>query len=122
MRPTKPHQTVKRAKRLRRAMSKPEVMLWQRLRGSPDGEKSRHQHPAGAYVLDFYHAGTKLCIEVDGIAHDMGDNPERDVVRDAWLIEFGIETLRVPAIDVLRDVDAVADMILQVVKARRGVR
>jgi very-short-patch-repair endonuclease len=122
MRPEKPSATIKRAKRLRRDLSKPEAMLWQRLRLSPYGEKFRRQHPAGVYVLDFYHAGTKLCIEVDGIAHDMGDNPERDVARDDWLAEFGIETLRVPATDVLRNADAVANMIMQVVKARRNAR
>ena len=116
MRPEKPSSTIKRAKRLRRVMSKPEVMLWQRLRGSPSGEKFRHQHPAGKYVLDFYHAATKLCIEVDGIAHDMGDNPDKDTSRENWLASFGIRTMRIPAIDVLRDPDAVAQSILDVVK------
>jgi very-short-patch-repair endonuclease len=120
MRPEKPTSTVKRAKRLRRNLSKPEAMLWQRLRTSPCGEKFRRQHPAGSYVLDFYHARTKLCIEVDGIAHDMGSNPQRDAVRDEWLASFGIVTVRVPAIDVLQDADAVVDMILGIVAERKA--
>jgi very-short-patch-repair endonuclease len=120
MSPDKPSPTVKRAKRLRRTLSKPEAMLWQRLRASPCGEKFRRQHPAGNYVLDFYHARAKLCIEVDGIAHDMGDHPERDSVRDNWLKMFGIRTVRIPAIDVLRDPDSVVEMILTIVAERRA--
>ena len=32
----------------------------------------------GDLVVDFYCAGRRLVIEIDGIAHDMGNNPERD--------------------------------------------
>jgi very-short-patch-repair endonuclease len=94
-------------------MSPPEVILWRTLRERPGGHKFRHQHPAGPYVLDFYCARAGLCIEVDGSAHDMGSNPQRDERRDAWLAEQGIETLRIAAADVFRDTDAVAQLILE---------
>ncbi len=73
------------ARRARRDMSLPEVLLWQRLKGSPQGLRFRKQHPIGAYRADFYCAQSKLVIEVDGIAHDMGDRPAHDATRTATL-------------------------------------
>lgn len=60
------------AKRLRRAMALPEVLLWQVLRTQPGGHRFRRQAPAGDYVLDFYCAPARLAIEVDGEAHSRG--------------------------------------------------
>jgi len=93
-------------------MSLPEVLLWQRLRGTPQGLRFRKQHPIGAYRADFYCAAAKLVIEVDGIAHDMGDRPARDEARIRYLQERGYEVLRIPAADVLKDPDAVASSII----------
>jgi very-short-patch-repair endonuclease len=73
---------VKRARELRRKMSLPEVILWQQLRRRPGGFKFRRQHPAGPYALDFYCEEARLCIEVDGSAHDFGDAPIADEKRD----------------------------------------
>ena len=93
-------------------MSLPEAMLWQRLKGSPQGISFRKQHPIGLYRADFYCAAAKLVIEVDGIAHDMGDCPARDAARTEFLIERGYSILRILATDVLRDADGVAASIL----------
>jgi very-short-patch-repair endonuclease len=96
------------ARQLRREMSLPEVMLWQRLRRKASGMKFRRQHPIGSYVADFYSSSLKLVIEVDGADHDMGSNPARDLRRDAFMRENGYEVLRIAASDILRDADKVA--------------
>jgi very-short-patch-repair endonuclease len=114
----KPAKTVRRARRLRRALSLPEVLLWRELRARPGGIKFRRQHPAGAFVLDFYRAEARLCVEVDGEAHDRGEGPERDARRDAMLAAHGIVTLRIPARDVLADMAAVVAGIVVAVEAR----
>jgi very-short-patch-repair endonuclease len=101
------------AKRLRREMSLPEVLLWNKLRGKPMGLKFRNQHPLDKFVVDFYCARKRVAIEIDGIGHDMGDRPERDAQRDSKLRGFGVEVLRIPAADVLRDVDEAADAIVR---------
>jgi very-short-patch-repair endonuclease len=98
----------KHARRLRRELSLPETLQWARLRGLD--ARFRRQHPIGPYVLDFYCPALKLAIEVDGIAHDMGDRPRCDDVRTNWLKGEGIE---VPARDILADPDAVADALIQ---------
>ena len=107
-------QTTKRmvriARELRREMSLPEVLLWRLLKQSE--LKVRRQHPCGPFVVDFYCPAAKLVIEVEGIAHDMGDRPERDEVRFRWLEEQGYNVLRVPAREVLADVGVVAESVV----------
>jgi very-short-patch-repair endonuclease len=106
------------APRQRRKLSLPEGLLWRELKGKPDGVKFRKQHPLGRYAMDFYCAAAKLGIEVDGIAHDMGDRPQRDEARDAFVREQGIEVLRIPATDVLASPVDVAQSIVALCKAR----
>jgi very-short-patch-repair endonuclease len=103
--------TVTQSRRLRRAMSLPEVLLWQVLRARPGGLKFRRQHPTGPYSLDVFCSDARLATEVDGEAHDRGDRPARDSARDAWLARSGIETFRIPAAEALNDLDAVARTI-----------
>jgi len=104
---------LQRARKLRSTMSLPEVLLWNRLRGNPMGVKFRKQHPLGDYVIDFFCASRRIAVEIDGIAHDRGDRPLRDSRRDAWLRRQGVEVLRIPAAEVLRDVAAVADAVVR---------
>src|SRR5688500_6816025 len=106
--------SVTRAKQLRRQLTLPEGLLWHFLRSRPGGVKFRRQQPFGPYVLDFFCRETGLAVEVDGTAHNMGDNPERDLRRDEWIAEQGIRTLRIAASDVLEEMEAVTGAILQV--------
>ena len=110
---------VGRAREQRRAMSVPELALWSVLRKRPDEFKFRRQHPMGDdLALDFYCNDARLCIEVDGEAHGRGDRPARDEKRDAFLAAHGIETLRVPALEVMRNLEGVVMHILATVRAR----
>jgi len=104
-------QAYKNARRLRRDLSLPEKLMWRRIKSAE--LRFRRQHPIGVYVLDFYCASANLAIEVDGMAHDMGDRPQRDVARTEWLAGQGIEVLRISAKDVLANPDAVADALLR---------
>ncbi len=99
-------------------MTLPEVLLWQALRQRRNGVKFRRQHAAGPYILDFYAADAKLAVEIDGMVHAMGNNPQRDLDRDAWLTCQGIAILRLPATDVLKDLDAAVTAILGAVRQR----
>jgi very-short-patch-repair endonuclease len=103
--------TVQKARQFRRELTPPEAKLWTVLRRRGLGLKFRHQHPIGGYVLDFYCPAAKLCVEVDGIAHDLGGNPDRDERRDEWLARRRIRTLRVSASDVMSNLDAVYRLI-----------
>lgn len=117
-RPRKPRRTVRRAKALRRELTPPEVRLWEALRTKRGNLRFRRQHPAGPYVLDFFCARANMAVEIDGFAHDTADRPRRDERRDVWLADRRIDTLGVPASDVLRDPAAVADAILATAQER----
>lgn len=52
----------------------------------------RRQHALDPFILDFYCASAKLCVEVDGPAH--AERGEEDARRDNWLAAEGIRTVR----------------------------
>jgi very-short-patch-repair endonuclease len=106
------------AREERKKLSLPEILLWQELRKESGGYHFRRQHGARPYRLDFYCAKARLCIEVDSEAHGFGDRPERDAVRDRWLESQGVATLRIPAAEVLRNLEGVIQHILDVIARR----
>ncbi len=103
--------SVRQSRRLRRTMSLPEVLLWQSLRRT-ENLKFRRQHPCGPFSLDFFCSDARLAIELDGQAHERGGRPERDAARDAWLLAAGISTMRIPAAEVLGDLEAVVQGVI----------
>jgi very-short-patch-repair endonuclease len=106
-------QTRDNARQLRRALTPPEARLWVALKGRALADlRFRRQHPIGPYVLDFFCAGARLAVEVDGESHGFGNRSERDERRDAWLAERGVRTLRIPAIEVRDNLDGVVTMIV----------
>ncbi|WP_394889340.1 endonuclease domain-containing protein [Mesorhizobium sp. AaZ16] len=112
--------TFKRATKLRRDMSLPEVILWEQLRrGGLDGMRFRRQHPVGPYVLDFYCAASRLAVEVDGAVHDLLGQTHHDICRDAWLAGRGIRTLRIAASDVLED-QALEGVLVMIAEAGKS--
>jgi very-short-patch-repair endonuclease len=109
---TGPKRTIARARKLRRQMSLPEVLLWTELRKRPGGLKFRKQHPSGPYSADFFCHEARLIIEVDGEAHERGDRPHRDLERDRWFEERKFRVLRIPAAEVLGNMEGVTAHIL----------
>ena len=106
--------TVLKARTLRKERSLPEVLLWRELRQSH--LKFRQQHPIGRFVEDFYCPSAKTCFEIDGIAHDMGDRPERDGQRTTWLEAQGYKVVRIAARNVLASPAEVADALIRLCK------
>ena len=97
-----PSRTVQKARRLRRDMSLPEVLLWDCLRaGRLAGHRFRRQHAVGPYVLDFYCSQAYLAVELDGAQHDLEGQMRHDNRRDDWLRREGIRVLRIAASDIL---------------------
>ncbi|ACG77478.1 conserved hypothetical protein [Phenylobacterium zucineum HLK1] len=108
-----------RARRLRKRMSLPEVMLWRCLRGREPGKPVfRRQHALGPYVLDFYCPSARLCVELDGGAHGFGDRPAADARRDGRLRSLGVSTLRLSASEVISSPQVIADALLDLARRR----
>jgi very-short-patch-repair endonuclease len=109
---TGPKKVIERARKQRQEMSLPEILLWQVLRGSPEGIRFRRLQPSGQLVSDFFCHKAGLVIELDGETHSRGDQPAFDAKRDAWLQSNGLVVERIAAKDVLKDLDAVFRFIL----------
>jgi len=99
-------------------MTPPEARLWVHVRRRNLGAPVRRQHPIGPYILDFYCPVARLAIEVDGVIHDHPDVQARDRQRDAWLTKHGVEVLRIPAIHIRDELDAVLDQLHQEIMSR----
>ena len=116
-----PTSTHARARKLRGSLSLPEKLLWVRLRRRDSEQPTfRRQHPVGPFVLDFYCSAARLCIEVDGASHSMGDRPQRDERRDAYLLSRGIGVVRIAASYVLEDPENATDWIRHLARERVG--
>ena len=110
--------TKEQARALRKKMTPPERRLSNVLKLRPDGFKFRKQHAFDPYVLDFFCYEAGLAIEVDGFAHELGDNPQRDLRRDQWIAERGIHTLRVASTDVRDNLEGVLIYIVEACRLR----
>jgi very-short-patch-repair endonuclease len=108
------------ARALRGRMTDAELHLWRHLRRNALGVQFRRQVPIGSFVVDFACLRRKLVIEVDGGQHL--ENPQ-DKVRDEWLQAQGYRVLRFWDHEVLKNVEAVLEVIfskLGVTDLRRG--
>ena len=111
-------ENIRLARKLRRSMSLPEVLLWNFLRTHPHGLKFRKQHPVRGYVADFACLERRLLIEIDGESHNHGNRPRHDATRDRLLAALGYETLRIPAVEVLKNMEGVMPYILNACENR----
>jgi len=84
-----------RARELRNAMPKAEVILWSALkRLRAEGFHFRRQAPFRGYYLDFVCFSRRLVIEVDGESHIDAEQAAHDRVRDQVLTREGFRVMR----------------------------
>ena len=105
------------ARKLRREMTKEERHLWYDfLRTYP--ERFLRQKILGQYIADFYCAGAKLVIELDGSQHFEEENLQKDRERTAFLEGYDILVLRFANNEVTGNFEGVCLRIDQTVKER----
>jgi very-short-patch-repair endonuclease len=100
-----------RARAMRLEPTEAERKLWWHLRHRLGPFKShfRRQVHLGRYIADFVSHGPKLIIEVDGAQH--GEQRARDTARTRFLESQGYRVLRFWNSEVLRNIDAVLEVI-----------
>lgn len=102
-----------KARELRNNPTEAEQTLWQHLcRHQFGGHKFRRQVPLGQYIVDFVCLEEKLIIEVDGGQHS--EWVLYDTGRTVWLETQGFRVLRFWNHEILRNIDAVKEMIAEV--------
>lgn len=97
-------------------MTPAERTLWQGLRNKQlDGAHFRKQHAAGAFIIDFICARSKLVVEIDGDSH--ASQAEYDAQRTAWLeAHKGYRVVRFTNREVMHNLADVLEVIRRELK------
>lgn len=83
-----------RRKELRNNATPTETLLWAELKNKQTGYKFRRQFSIGNYIVDFYCAELKLCVEIDGPTHNGIEAIEYDLKREKFLESLDITVIR----------------------------
>jgi very-short-patch-repair endonuclease len=103
-----------KAQQLRKNLTDSELTLWSRLRNKQlAGVQFYRQKPIGKHIVDFYSPRAKLVVEVDGSQHMQSNHFHKDRSRDEYLSSLGLKVLRFNSREVLKESDAVVEIILQ---------
>ena len=107
------------AQKLRRNMTRQERHLWYDfLKVHP--AVFRRQKQFGHYIVDFYCAGARLVVELDGSQHYEPEEQQRDAERDQYLSGLGLKVLRFSNLDVDRNFNGMCVAINTAVRERGG--
>lgn len=99
-------------RQLRRDITPAEAALWEKLRNKQFHKlKFTRQHSIGNYIVDFYCAHPRIVIEVDGEVHSESEQKEKDIHRDANLIDMDYTVLRFTNEEVLSNIKLVLKKI-----------
>lgn len=101
-----------KSRKLRQESTPAEVHLWSYLRARRlNGFKFKRQFRIGPYIADFVCLSKKLVLELDGSHHL--EQEEYDLERTQYMEHFGFRVLRFWNHDVLNNLPAVLERILQ---------
>ncbi len=104
------------SRKLRKTMTKEEIILWNKLRRKQLNELQFYrQKPLGRFVVDFYCPTKKLVVEIDGGQHyENGETIKADKERELFLKNIlGLKILRFTNIDINKNINSVMDKIFE---------
>jgi len=101
------------AKKNRHKPTLAENVIWQKLlRYRKTGYKFTRQKPIDRFILDFYCSELNLAIEIDGRSHIKKRGT--DELRDKFLYQIGIETIRFTNEEIINNLTEVGDKIKKI--------
>ena len=107
----------KHAQDLRKNMTDAEIKLWSAIRMKQlKGYQFYRQRVIGNYIVDFFCPRAKIVIEVDGSQHNEISAIENDRKRDKYMEIRGFKVLRYNDVEVLNNIQGVAESILSSMK------
>lgn len=102
---------------LRNNMTEAEIRLWSKLRNKQIlGLQFYRQKPILNYIVNFYCPSANLVIECDGGQHYTDEGLGVDRVRDEALAQLGLKVLRFDNLQILNEIDAVVEVVFDVVQ------
>ena len=108
------------SRRNRKNPTEAEKKIWEEvLRNKKTGYLFLRQKPIGRFILDFYCSKVNLAIEIDGNSHDQKKG--RDELRDKYLKQIGIKTLRFTNDQVQKEIEKVKEIIIESLPCQREI-
>ncbi len=102
-------------------MTDAERLLWSPVRRKQiKNAQFYRQKPLGNYIVDFYCPAANLVVEVDGGQHYTEEGKATDKRRDDDLAGLGLKVLRFSNVDLLKEIDAVLQVIWENVEVGEG--
>ena len=92
-------------------MTECEKILWSKIKNDALGVRFRRQYGIGDYIADFYCPILKFVIELDGGQHFTKEALEYDEIREKFMKNLGIKTLRFSNNEVIDDIEEVLKKI-----------
>ena len=109
-----------RATELRKAGNLAEVLFWQTFKDKKElGFDIDRQVIIGNYIVDFFIPELGLVFEIDGSSHD--DKIEYDAERDAFMQDLNLQVVRIPDINVKKNMASVYNLVLKTIQQRKHV-
>ena len=106
-----------RRRDLRVKQTEAEKILWQKLRNRQiNGFKFFRQCSIGKYIADFYCSELRLVIELDGSQHYEENSLEYDKIREEFMKNLDIKTIRFNNLDVFKNLDEVMERVYDEVR------
>ena len=111
---------IQQCRNLRKNQTDAEKKLWSIVRNRQlSGVKFRRQFSVGRYILDFYCPEYRIGIEADGGQHYENGGRTRDELRTNELNNLGVEIIRFSDHDILKNIDAVFEVIQKAIEMRK---
>jgi len=84
-----------RRRELRRNLTPAEAYLWKHLKNRQlNGRRFTKQHSIGIFIVDFYCAGEKLIVELDGEVHNNAAALDYDESGSSYFSSLGYKVIR----------------------------
>lgn len=101
---------------LRNNMTDAEKFLWSKIRNKQIlAVQFYRQKPILNFIVDFYCPSANLVIECDGSQHYIDEGLEADRIRDHALEQLGLKVLRFDNRQVMGEIDAVVQVVLDMI-------
>lgn len=107
--------TKNKRNNLKKDMTSEEELVWKNIRKDKLGVRFRRQYGIGEYIVDFYCPKLRLVIEIDGGQHYSQKGLEYDRIREEYMEELGLKTLRFSNVEIRDDLESVIEEIKKVI-------
>lgn len=111
------HDLISFARKLRKASTLGEVLLWAELKQNKLGHRFLRRVPIETYIVDFYCHRLRLAIEIDG-AMTHNQKISQDKQRQEEIESLGIRVVRFSETEVRENLDGVVASIKEEVARR----